>query len=65
MAFSAGGCIAAGTGDGRIYVGRKGVVGADGKKLKRKGRWQGLSEAESSDGLNFEVGVLDGPVIGL
>lgn len=64
-ALSAGGCIAAGTADGRIYVGRKGVVGTDGKKLKSKGRWRCLLEAEASEGLNFEVGVLDGPVVGL
>ncbi|KAG8920239.1 hypothetical protein FRC01_000861 [Tulasnella sp. 417] len=64
-AFSAGGCIAAGSADGRVYVGRKGAVGTDGKKVKRKGRWQGLLEMEASEGLNFEAGVLDGPVVGL
>ncbi|KAG9047572.1 hypothetical protein FS837_001977 [Tulasnella sp. UAMH 9824] len=64
-ALSTSGCIAAGTADGRIYVGRKGVVGADGKKLKSKGRWRCLLEGEASEGLNFEAGVLDGPVVGL
>jgi hypothetical protein len=61
-AVSAAGILAAGTADGRVWVGTgggKGVPGADPKK-KRARKWQGLAPDSA-----IELSVADGPIVGV
>ena len=60
-AVSSAGVVAAGTADGRIWVGTGGEKrsGSSGKKKKSR-KWEGLKEDEG-----LLVKVAEGPVVGL
>jgi hypothetical protein len=62
---SATGIVAAGTADGRIWIGTGGekkpvTAGGSGGKKRRSRKWEGLKE---TDGLLVKVA--EGPVVGL
>ena len=60
-AISSSGIIAAGTADGRIWIGTGGDKHlAAGAKKKRTRKWEGLKEDEG-----LSVKVAEGPVVGL
>lgn len=64
IALSDYGCLAASTADGRIFVGRKGVLGADGRRVKSPKAWKAL-QAEGSTGQsqNTIISVSNGPIV--
>ncbi|KAG8908075.1 hypothetical protein FRB99_000519 [Tulasnella sp. 403] len=61
LALHESGCLAASTADGRLWVGRKGVLGMNGHKSKRHAKWNCLSKTETSH--NFSWPITQGPIV--